>query len=129
MTGALRERVAMSMMHLVGERFVNGGARWTPNALADRLRVPATVLSEVISSLEAHALVLTAEDDTVVPARDLGSITLAAIMDAIRHEVPDPRRPDLRPVEAADDAARLADEALRDSLRGRTLLDLVRSGH
>ena len=127
MTGALRERVAMSMMHLVGERFASGGARWTPNALADRLRIPATVLNDVISSLEAHGLVLTADDDTVVPARDLGSITLAAILDAIRHEVPDPRRPDLRPVEAADDAARIADEALRESLRGRTLLDLVRA--
>ena len=126
MTGSLRERLALSMMHLVGERFVDGGPRWTVNALAERLRVPAVVLGEVISALESHGLVLTAEDDTVVPARDLGSITLAAILDAIRHEVPDPRRPDLRPVAAADAAAGQADQALRESLHGRTLRDLVR---
>jgi membrane protein len=126
MTGSLRERLALSLMHLVADRFVNGGARWTTNALADRLQVPATVLSEVIGSLESHGLVLAAEDETVVPARDLESITLAAILDAIRHEVPDPRRPDLRPVAAADEAAQTADEALRASLRGRTLRDLVR---
>ncbi len=128
MTGALRERLAMSLMYLLGERFVDGGARWTTNALADRLQVPATVIGEVVSSLESHRLVLTAEDDTVAPARDLGSITLAAILDAIRHEVPDPRRPDPRPVAAADEAVKLADEALRASVSDRTLRDLVRPG-
>jgi membrane protein len=128
MTGALRERLGMSLMYLLGERFIDGGPRWTTNALAERLEVPATVLGDVVSSLESHELVLTAEDDTVSPARDLDSITLAAILDAIRHEVPDPRRPDPRPVAAADEAAKLADEALRESMRCRTLRDLVRPG-
>ncbi len=128
MTGALRERLAMSLMYLLGERFIDGGARWTTNTLAERMKVPATVLGEVASALESHGLVLTADDDTVAPARDLGSITLASILDAIRHEVPDPRRPDPRPVPAADEAAQHADAALRDSMRSRTLRDLVRPG-
>ena len=125
-TGALRERLAMSVMVLLAERFVAGAARWTTNALAERLDVPATVLGSVVSALESHGLVLTAEDDSLVPARDLGAITLAAILDAIRHEMPDPRRPDPRPVAAADEVARPADDALRASLGSRTLLDLVR---
>jgi membrane protein len=125
-TGALRERLAMSAMYLLAERFVQGAERWTTNALAERLDIPATVLGSVISALEAHGLVLTAEDDTLVPARDLGAITLAGILDAIRHETPDPRRPDPRPVEAADEVVRRADEALRASAGSRTLLDLVR---
>jgi membrane protein len=126
MTGALRERLALSVMYLLGERFLDGGSRWTTNELADRLDVPATVLGEVISALEAHGLVLTAEDDTIAPARDLGGISLSAILDAIRHEVPDPRRPEPHPVAAADEAARRADEALRASVRDRSLRDLVR---
>jgi membrane protein len=126
MTGALRERLAMSVMCLLAERFTQGAERWTTNGLAERLDVPASVLAEVISALESRGLLLAAEDDTLVPARDLGSITLAAILDAIRHETPDPRRPDPRPVHAADEAARSADAALLASLRDRTLLDLVR---
>ena len=126
MTGALRERIAMSLMYLLGERFVDGNARWTTNELAERLDVPATVLGEVVSALESRDLVLTADDDTVAPARDLGSITLASILDAIRHEAPDPRRPDPRPVPAADAEAQRADDALQASLQGRTLRDLVR---
>ena len=81
---------------------------------------------EVISDLEAHGLVLTAEDDTVAPARDLGTVTLAAILDAIRHEVPDPRRPEPRAVPAADAAVQLADDALRAAASGQTLRDLIR---
>jgi len=107
---------------------VNGAERWSTNALAERLDVPATVLGDVVSALEAHGLVLTAEDDSLMPARDLGSITLAAIFDAIRHETPDPRRPEPRPVTAPDGVAQSADDALRASLGDRTLLDLVRSG-
>ena len=125
MTGALRESLAISVMFLLGERFIDGGARWSVNTLADRLDVPATVLGEVVSALEAHDLVLTAEDDSLMPARDLGAITVASIFDAIRHEVPDPRRPKPRPVASADATAKIADDALRDSTQGRTLRDLV----
>ena len=128
MTGALRERLAISVMFLLGERFIDGGARWTVNTLADRLDVPATVLGEVVSDLEAHDLVLTAEDDSIMPARDLDAITVASIFDAIRHEVPDPRRPEPRPVASADATAKTADDALRASTQGRTLRDLVRPG-
>jgi hypothetical protein len=38
--------------------------------------------------LEAQGLVLTAEDDTIAPGRDLSAIRLTAILDAVRHEVP-----------------------------------------
>jgi membrane protein len=126
MTGALRERLALSVMFLLGERFLLGGPRWTTNLLADRLDVPATVLGQVVSALEDHGLILTAEDDTVAPARDLGEIRLSAVLDAIRHETPDPRRPEPRAVAAADEAARRADEALRGSMREQTLRDLIR---
>jgi membrane protein len=125
LTSALRERIALAVMYLVGERFLAGGARWTIAGLAERLDVPGTLLDEIVSSLQAHGLVLDVEDDTVAPARDLGAITLDTILDAVRHETPDPRRPTPRPVPDADQVARLADEAMRSSLRGRTLRDLL----
>jgi membrane protein len=126
MTGALTERLALSVMHLVGERFLDGGPRWTISALAERLDVPGTVLDEIVSALQAHGLVIDAEDDTVVPARDLSAIRLDAILDAVRHETPDPRRPVPRAVPAADQAAQQADTALRESLGARSLRDLIR---
>ena len=112
-------------MYLVGERFVAGGQRWTINDLAERLDVPGSVLDEIVTTLQAHGLVLDVEDDSVAPARDLGSISLDAILDAVRHETPDPRRPMPRPVPGADRVARIADEALRTSVGGRNLRDLI----
>ena len=125
MTGALRERLALSIMCLVGRRFAVGKARWTINDLAERLNVPGVVINEVVTDLEDHGLVLTAEDESLAPARDLEAITLASILDAIRHETPDPRRPKPRAVPEADAAATRADDAVRASVAGQTLRDLV----
>jgi membrane protein len=128
MTGALRERLALCVMYLVGQRFASGGDRWTVNDLAERLNVPGIVINEIVTELEDHSLVLTAEDESIAPARDLESIALGSIFDAIRHETPDPRRPKPRAVREADTIANLADDALRRSVAGQTLRDLVTSG-
>lgn len=127
-TGALRERLAMSTMCLLGARFLAGGPRWTIGSLAERLLVPGDVLNEIVSTLEAHGLVLTAEDDSITPARDLAAITLASIMDAIRHAPLDPRCPQPRPVGGAEAALQSIDEAIRAVLGERTLRDLLTAG-
>lgn len=126
MTGALRERLALSVMYLVGERFLDGGPRWTISDLAERLEVPGTVLDEIVSALQEHGLVLDVQDDSVAPARELAAIGLDDILDAVRHEMPDPRRPDPRAIPEADAAASAADAALKQSLASRSLRDLLR---
>ena len=126
MTGALRERIAVGAMYLLGERFMEAGPRWCVSDLADRLEVPATVLNDVLLMLEDHGLVMTAEDDSVAPGRDLASISLAQVLDAIRNQMPDPRRPEPYGVPAADAAAASADAAMRASMAQKTLRDLIK---
>jgi membrane protein len=126
-TAILRERIAMGAMYLIAQRFLDGGERWKVSDLADRMDVPASVLDSTLCNLEERGLVLTAEDDTVAPARDLGTITLADVLDAIRHETPNPRRPEPHGVPEADAATMAADAAMRESMCKRTLRDLVRS--
>lgn len=126
-TAILRERIAMGAMYLLAERFLEGGERWRVSDLADRMDVPASVLDSALCNLEDRGLVLTAEDDTVAPARDLATITLADILDAIRHETPNPRRPEPHGIAAADAAALAADAAMRETMSRTTLRDLVRS--
>jgi membrane protein len=113
-------------MYLLGQRFLQGGERWKVSDLADHMDVPASVVDGTLCLLEDRGLVLTAEDDTVAPARDLAAIKLADILDAIRHELPDPRRPDPRSLPPADRAARMADEAMRASMSQTTVSDLLR---
>jgi membrane protein len=124
-SAAMREQLGLSLMFLVGQRFMDGGPRWTVGGLAERLEVPSVVLGEIVDALEAHGLLIDAEDDSVIPARDLGSITIAAIFDAIRHEVSDPRRPKPRQVGVAAAMALAADSAVRASAGETTLRELI----
>ncbi|MGI9245427.1 MAG: YhjD/YihY/BrkB family envelope integrity protein [Steroidobacteraceae bacterium] len=124
-TAILRERIALGAMYLIAERFIEGGERWKVSDLADRMGVPASVLDSALCNLENRGLVLTAEDDSVAPARDIASVTLADILDAVRHETPDPRRPEPHAVAVADAAALAADAAMRHAMATQTLRDLV----
>ncbi len=125
-TSVLRERIGLGAMYLLGQRFIQGGARWKVSDLADHMDVPASVVDSALCLLEDRGLVMTAEDDTVAPARDLASISIADIFDAIRHETPNPRRPNPKSLPAADKAARIADEAMRASMAQTSLRDLLR---
>lgn len=125
-TAILRERIAMGAMYLLAERFIDGGPRWKVSDLADRMDVPASLLDGALCNLEDRGLVMTAEDDTVAPGKDLASITLADVLEAVRHESPDPRRPEPHGVPEADAAALAADAAMSESMAKTTLRDLIR---
>jgi membrane protein len=127
-TGALRERLAMSIMCLLGERFLDAGPRWTINALAERLMMPGHVLNDVVTSLEAQGLVLTAEDDSVAPGCDLDAIPLVSIIDAVRHAPLNPSCPSPRPVEPADQTLQAMEDGIRNALGERTLRELLAAG-
>ncbi len=127
MTGALRERIAVGAMFLLGERFIDAGPRWCVSDLADRLEVPATVLNEVLCTARESRT----GDDGRRRFRRAGprpaSISLAQVLDAIRHETPDPRMPQPHGIPpAAEAAAASADAAMRASMSEKSLRDLIR---
>jgi membrane protein len=123
--GALRERIALALMTLLAERFVVGGSRWRIDELSERLDVPGTALAGIVDCLEARGLVLTADDETVAPARDLAAIPLAEVLEAVREGIKDSRLPRPRAVPTADIAAREAAEGLNAGLAARTVRDLI----
>ena len=56
LTSRLRERLALSVMYLVGKSFVDGSGTWNLKDLAERLEVPGSALTSVIDSLEKAGL-------------------------------------------------------------------------
>jgi hypothetical protein len=66
-----------------------------------------------------------ADDDRWLPGRDLSSIQLAEILDAVRSDRADRAMRHVSVVAAADAVAKAAADAMHASLKKRTLKDLI----
>jgi membrane protein len=130
LTSRLRERLALSVMYLVGRSFVDGSQAWNLRDLAEKLEVPGSALTSVTASLEKAGLVLVTEKEQLVPGRALDQIGTHAILTAVRDEqqyeswllARARTEPD------ADVIADSVEAAIRERTSGETLRDLVTRG-
>ena len=125
LNAGLRERVALSIMYLIVCDYRDAQRRWSINDLADHLDLPGAALGPIVSALEANKLLLLADDDTWVPGRDPGSIHLTDVLDAVRHDRAGPRLGKIRDIAPAVSAVRTAESAYKESLKGKTVKDLL----
>lgn len=125
LNASLRERVALSIMYLIVCDYQGSQQRWTINRLADHLQLPGAALGSIVTALERKSLLLLADDDTWLPARDPAMIELSEVLDAVRKDEAGPRLSRIRDVAPAVALAYAAEIAMKDSLKGKTLRDLV----
>jgi membrane protein len=83
-SNAIRERLALNIMLLVGRDFDEAGHGWQCESLAARLRVPRHILEPVVSALEAADLLTATAEGRMIPARDPRRIALLDILAAVR---------------------------------------------
>lgn len=130
LTSRLRERLALSVMFLVGKSFLEGKTPWDLKRLAERLEVPSSALYSVGQSLEKAGLLLVTEKEHLVPGRALDQIGVHAILIAVRDEqqyeswllARARTEPD------ADAIADSVEAAIRERTCDETLRDLVTRG-
>lgn len=122
---SLRERVALSIMYLIVIDYHEGRHRWSINRLAEHLDLPGAAIGPLVSALERAHILLLAEDDTWVPARDPHTIELTNVLDAVRHDTTGPRLGRLRNIGPAVAVALEAEHAMKERLKGKTLTDLL----
>ncbi len=100
-------------------------------AVARFTRTLGTLLQSgvpILDALEHRKLLLLAEDDTWVPARDPHAIELNDVLDAVRHDTAGPRLSKSRDIAPAVEAARIAEQALQNSLKGKTVAEIKEAG-
>jgi len=71
-------------MYLVAQSHLRGGTRWSVNAIAAELSFPGISVARLVEALEAGMLLVTAEHEHLLPARDAGSIRLDEILAVAR---------------------------------------------
>jgi membrane protein len=125
LNASLRERVALSIMYLIVSDFRSTQHRWTINGLAEHLQLPGAALGPIVTGLERKGLLTVTDEDTWLPARDPAVIELGDVLDAVRKDETGPRLSRIRDVAPAVHAARAAEQALKESVEGKTVLDLV----
>lgn len=127
--GRLREKLALSVMLMVGEHYLKQRQPWTLGALSDRLHVTGDALETVVSRLRDAGLLLGIddEDESFVPARDMSTILLREIVAAVRDPGQKEDHPEhyVKTVERVDRLMDDVERAMAATLGERTLRDLV----
>src|SRR5256714_11748604 len=85
LSSAELEQLALKLMYFVGRTHVAGGGRWSVNRLATELGLPGIAVAQIAATLERAGLLIVTDYDELVPARDLGRISVYEVLDIARN--------------------------------------------
>jgi len=120
-----REQLTLKIMFLIGRAYHDGKTRWTVDTLAHELAMPGIAISRVVHALEDAHLVTLTDDECLLPARDLGQISIQEIVDIARNEKAGQVGWRNLKIPAVDAISKTMDDAWRKSCGEMTLRDLV----
>jgi membrane protein len=125
LAGSMRERLTLLIMYLVGYNHYFNKPCWTTEALATRLGLDPEPVQTMLTELLQDGFLLQTADETVgyVPARDIETMTLKGLLDAVRGA--DRKMSMTHAVPQLDGVMADIDKAIGDALGGQTLKQLV----
>jgi membrane protein len=120
------ERLAISVMLLVGQDTGEPTDGWGISGLAARIGVPRHLLESVVAALREAQLLVETTEERLIPARDLRKISVAEILASVRTSTADERATEPGQWNATVQAvARQVDAAIYAAVDSRSLADLV----
>jgi len=123
-----RETLTLKVMYLIARSYHDGKTRWSVDSIAHELGMPGIAISRIVNALESAHLLTLADDERLLPARDLGNISIQEIMDIARNEKAGQVAPRNLKLPAVDAIAGTMDAAWRKSCGEMTLRDLIEDG-
>lgn len=128
LSNRMREKLALLIAYLIGERFYENKPGWTADALAQRLGLPMDATESVLAALEDHDLLIrtAAEPPVFLPARPLETTPIVAVLRAVREadETSYLNTHRLPREQAVDTMVRDLESAAEAALQGQTIKDL-----
>jgi membrane protein len=123
--GSVREQLGLSIMVIIARDYRRGLPHWSATRLADELDVPRAALAPLLAALEQAGLLTATEKEQFVPGRDPESISISAIIAALRSPASGRVTPPIRAVAPAVKVLVQIDAALERELGERSLKELV----
>jgi membrane protein len=125
----LREKLALTVMQLIGSSFHNNEPQWTMQALSKKTRISEQALMIIVPSLLSNKLITRTgnEQQYYIPSQSLEHITLAMILNAARsaEEMHHLRPDDVETTQQVEDALSELNNAISATIESKTLKDLI----
>ena len=125
LSNAMRERLALNVMFLVGRAFRNSDKTIDIRALARALKIPSLTLTPIIEGLEHDGLLTSTERELLLPGRDLTRIQLRDILGTVREHGETGSYRDPKWTNAIQAIGADVDAAVAATVGERTLADLL----
>lgn len=84
LSNGLREKIALNVMYLTGRAFRTPETTLSTQALSDQLNIPGITLAPVLNALEMNGLLVTTEQNLLVPGREMAGIYMRDVLAAVR---------------------------------------------
>ncbi|MFA6313494.1 MAG: YihY/virulence factor BrkB family protein [Sterolibacterium sp.] len=130
LSNRMRERLALSVMSLIGSRFLAGEREPSVPEFTRLLGIPVHALQVVLDALERRQLIARSCDEPPIymPARDLSLISVAQVLDTVRSAGEERfLSPEGLPAPpAVDEVLRRIGQAMETSVGDMTIRDLAR---
>ncbi len=84
LSNAMRERLALNIMFLVGTAFRSPGQRIRMSDLSESLKIPSITLAPITAGLEQSGLLTLTEKEELQPGREMARISLNEILAVVR---------------------------------------------
>ena len=84
LSNAMRERLALNVMFLVGQSFRDSDKSISSQQVSAVLHIPSIALAPILEVLESAGLLTSTEKEALVPGREMSRIALTDILDVVR---------------------------------------------
>ncbi|MCK4675787.1 MAG: hypothetical protein KAT61_07705, partial [Gammaproteobacteria bacterium] len=125
----LREKLALTVMQLIGHNFHNNETAWSIQTLAEKINISEQALMILMPALLSSKLIATAGENNehYLPAQSLENITLDMILNAARtaEETAQLHPDDIDTSQQVAGTITELEKAISDSTKNKTLKDLI----
>ncbi len=125
LSNAMRERVALNIMFLVGREFRNPVLGVNLRSLSRAMRIPSITLAPIAAGLEDSGMLTSNESEELLPGREMSRITLNEILAVVRSKGETGSHRDPKWDGAIDNLGKRIDDAIADTLAEKTLSDIL----
>jgi len=128
LSNAMRERLALNIMLLVGRAFRQGDTTISVHELARTLRIPSITLTPIIGGLETDGLLTSTEEEDLLPGREMSRILLNDVMAVVRERGETGSYRDPKWAAEITGLGEKVDAAVSSTIGEQTLADLLDKG-